>query len=146
MRYLLDTCLFLDWITDDYISPDIQSILADYDNTLYLSSESIKEYVNLVQQGKVSLQPEYKDKGIDIFDLIENTFGITIKYVTKEHLQKMLQLPNVEGHTDPSDRLIIAQAITEGLTLLSSDGQFPKYKKLNIGLDLIENKRPSRKY
>ena len=55
MRCLLDTCLFLDWISDDYISPDIQAIIEDYDNTLYLSSESIKEYVNLFQQGKLRL-------------------------------------------------------------------------------------------
>lgn len=144
MRCLLDTCLFLDWITDDYISPDIQSIIGDYDNTLYLSSESIKECINLVQQGKVTLQiDEEKD---DVFDFIENKLGLTIKYVTKEHLQKMMTLPNVEGHTDPSDRLIIAQAISENLTLISSDQQFPKYRKMRIGLDLIENKRPSKRY
>lgn len=143
MRCLLDTCLFLDWATDDYISPDIQSIIGDYDNTLYLSSESIKECINLIQQGKISLPIS----GIvDIFDFIENKFGLTIKYVTKEHLQKMMTLPNVDGHTDPSDRLIIAQAVAENLTLISSDSQFPKYKKLLIGLDLIENKRPVRKY
>ena len=143
MRCLLDTCLFLDWVTDGYISPDIQSILGDYDNTLYLSSESIRECINLVQQRKISLQVS---DIADIFDLIENKLGITIKYVTKEHLQKMLTIPNVEDHTDPSDRLIIAQAISESLTLISSDQQFPKYKKLRIGLDLIENKRPSKKY
>ena len=144
MRCLLDTCLFLDWISDDYISPDIRSVLADYDNTLYLSSESIKEYVNLSQQGKLTIQIDSTYQ--DIFDLIENELGITIKYVTKEHLQKMMTLPNVEGHTDPSDRLIIAQAIAENLILISSDSQFPKYKKLHLGLDLMENKRPSRKY
>ena len=142
MRCLLDTCLFLDWVTDDYISPDIQSILGDYANTLYLSSESIKECIHLVQQGKVLLQ----DKEQDVFDLIENRLGITIKYVTKEHLKKMMTLPIVEGHTDPSDRLIIAQAIAEGLTLISSDFQFPKYKKLHIGLDLIENKHTRKRY
>ena len=142
MRCLLDTCLFLDWVTDDYISPDIQSIIGDYDNTLYLSSESIKECINLVQQGKVLLQ----DKDQDVFDLIENRLGITIKYVTKEHLKKMMTLPKVEGHTDPSDRLIIAQALAENLTLISSDSQFPKYKKLHIGLDLIENKHLSKRY
>lgn len=143
MRCLLDTCLFLDWVTDDYISPDVQSIIGDYDNTLYLSSESIKECINLVQQGKISLMVEGEG---DLFDLIENKLGITVKYVTKEHLKKLMTLPNVEGHTDPSDRLIISQAISEGLTLMSSDFQFPKYKKLHIGLDLIENKRMSKRY
>jgi len=143
MRCLLDTCLFLDWVTDDYISPDIQSIIGDYDNTLYLSSESIKECVNLMQQGKVSL-PVSGD--VDLFDFIENKLCLTIKYVTKEHLQKMMSLPNVDGHTDPSDRLIIAQALAENLTLMSSDTQFPKYRKLHLGLDLIENKHLSKRY
>ena len=143
MRCLLDTCLFIDWATDDYISPDIQSILVDYDNALYLSSESIKECVNLIQQDKLSLPA---NGNVDVFDFIENKFGLTIKYVTKEHLQKMMKLPNVEGHTDPSDRLIIAQALAENLTLISSDSQFPKYKRLHIGLDLIENRRPTKKY
>lgn len=86
------------------------------------------------------------NENVDVFDLIENKIGLTIKYVTKEHLQKMMALPNVEGHTDPSDRLIIAQAVTENLTLISSDSQFPKYKKLLNRLDLIENKRPVRKF
>ena len=146
MRCLLDTCLFLDWVADDYISPDVQSIIADYDNTLYLSSESIKEYINLVQQGKLSFQLNSSIGELDVFNLVENELGINIKYVTKEHLQKMMTLPNVDGHTDPSDRLIIAQALAENLTLISSDSQFPKYKKLHIGLDLIENKRPIKKY
>lgn len=146
MRCLLDTCLFLDWISDDYISPDVQAIIADSDNTLYLSSESLKEYVHLFQQGKLSISSEFGKFGRDVFDLIENTLGIHIKYVTKEHLQTMFTIPNVEGHTDPSDRLIIAQAISEKLTLLSSDSKFPEYKKMRIGLDLIQNVRPKKRY
>lgn len=146
MRCLLDTCLLIDWISDDYMSPDIISILADSDNTLYVSSESIKEYINLFQQGKLSLASEFKASGREVFDLIENVLGINIKYVAKEHLQTLFSLPNVEGHTDPSDRLIIAQAICEKMTLLSSDTKFPEYKKKNIGLDLIMNKKPKMKF
>jgi PIN domain nuclease of toxin-antitoxin system len=44
----------------------------------------------------------------------------------------------VEGHNDPSDRLIISQALTERMTLISSDTKFPKYRKQ--GLDLIANR------
>ncbi|MDR1779439.1 MAG: hypothetical protein LBR50_01745 [Tannerella sp.] len=39
---------------------------------------------------------------------------------------------------DPSDRLIIAQAITEKIPLISSDKQFPKYRK--YGLAFILNR------
>ena len=44
----------------------------------------------------------------------------------------------VEGHNDPNDRLIISQAITEKIPLISSDTKFPKYVK--FGLDLIPNR------
>jgi hypothetical protein len=40
-------------------------------------------------------------------------------------------------HNDPSDRLIISQAITEKIPVISSDTAFPLYRK--HGLDLIEN-------
>ena len=43
----------------------------------------------------------------------------------------------VNKHTDPFDRMIIAQAIAEKIPLISSDQKFSKYKK--IGLDLIKN-------
>jgi PIN domain nuclease of toxin-antitoxin system len=49
-----------------------------------------------------------------------------------------VKLALVEGHNDPSDRLIISQALTEKMPLISSDKKFPKYRKL--GLDLISNR------
>ena len=47
-----------------------------------------------------------------------------------------LQLNEAQDHRDPSDHVIIAHAITEHLTLLSSDQKFPFYREQ--GLDLIE--------
>jgi len=44
----------------------------------------------------------------------------------------------MEGHNDPSDRLIIAQALTEKIPVISSDAKFPKYRKM--GLDLVVNR------
>ena len=41
-----------------------------------------------------------------------------------------------QAHKDPSDHVIISHAITEHLTLLSSDDKFPYYR--NQGLELIE--------
>jgi PIN domain nuclease of toxin-antitoxin system len=63
--------------------------------------------------------------------------GYTIKYVKKEHLKTLVNLPIVSNHNDPNDRLIISQAITEKIPLISSDTTFPLYRK--HGLDLIEN-------
>jgi len=136
MRYLIDTNLFIRLIEDNDISDGIKTILEDYENIINVSSESIKEFVHLVQNDKIVLKKEFRL--LNIFDLIENTFGLNIKYVAKEHLNTFAKLDLVEGHNDPSDRLIISQALTEKIPLISSDTKFPKYRKQ--GLDLIFNR------
>ena len=101
MRYLLDTNVFIDFVTDDYVSEDIRELTTNYENIIYLSSESVKEFIHLVQAGKVI--PKKDLRTLDVFDLIENTFFLEVKYVTKEHLRTFAQLDTVEGHNDPSD-------------------------------------------
>jgi PIN domain nuclease of toxin-antitoxin system len=117
----------------DLLSNDVRAVFDDYENIIYVSSESITEFIHLIQTGKVII----KKDSLDVFDLIENTLGFNVKYVTKEHLRTFAKLDLVEGHRDPSDRLIIAQALTEKMPLISSDTKFPKYRKQ--GLDLIFN-------
>ena len=135
MRYLLDTNIFIDMIKDEDVSEDISELTGDYENIIYVSSESLKEYLHLVQTGKVV--PKKELRTLDVFDLIENIFGLQVKYVTKEHLRTFAKLDRIEGHNDPSDRLIIAQALTEKMPVISSDKKFPKYRKM--GLELIFN-------
>ena len=132
-RYLIDTNVLIRVIKDYDVPDSTKYILTNYDNLIYVSSESIKEFIHLVQNEKIKLP-----KGevlFDVFDLIENKLGFGIKYVSKEHLHTLIKLDLVEGHTDPNDRLIIAQAITEKMPLISSDKKFPKYRKM--GLELI---------
>ena len=133
MRYLIDTNVLANLVVEDYISNDVDTILDDYENQIFVSSESVKEFIQLVQTGRVILKPSIRS--LDVFDLIENEFGLNVKYVTKEHLRTLSKLETVEGHNDPNDRLIIAQAITEKIPLISSDTKFPKYTK--FGLDFI---------
>jgi len=103
---------------------------------IYVSSESIKEFIHLVQNEKV--KPSKNIATLDLFNLIEETLGFNVKYVTKEHLRTFAKLALVEGHNDPSDRIIISQSLTEKMPLISSDTKFPKYRKQ--GLDLIVNR------
>jgi len=135
MRYLIDTNVFIRMIKDYDISDDTKAILEDYENTIYVSSESIKEFIHLVQNGKIV--PQKSIRLLDVFDLIDK-FGLNVKYVSKEHLRTLADLELVENHNDPNDRLIISQAITEKMPLISSDTKFPKYQK--HGLDLIYNR------
>jgi len=120
---------------NEELSDNVQAIRDDYENLIYVSSESIKEFVHLVQESRITLKKAFR--ALDVFDLIENSLGFNVKYVAREHLRTFTALNLVEGHTDPSDRLIIAQAITEKMPLISSDKKFPKYRKM--GLNLIVN-------
>ena len=135
MRCLIDTCLFVNIVEGGYVSDDIRDILFNYENVIYISSESVKELVHLIQNDKITARKEIK-KNFNLFSFIDS-LNLNVKYVTLEHLKKLNELPIVETHNDPSDRLIISQAIIENLTLISSDTQFRKYRK--YGLDLITN-------
>ena len=135
MRYLADTNLFLDIISEDFVAKDVRAILEDYENTFYISSESVKEFIHLAQKGKISLVKDVEIRYV--FDFIEKRMGFKVKFITKEHLCAMTSLELFKEHNDPSDRLIIAQAITECIPLISSDKVFKKYK--SMGLDLILN-------
>ena len=134
MRYLIDTNVFIRFVIDKYdVSNEIQNIFSGYENIIYISSESIKEFIHLIQNGKIKSLKNVKY--FDVFNFIEDDLGFNIKYVSKEHLNTLFKLETVEGHNDPNDRLIIAQAITEKMPLISSDRKFPMYRK--HGLDFI---------
>ena len=135
MRYIIDTNILGRIITKNFISPDIEAIIADYETQIYVSSESVKEFIHLVKAKRVIPPRDYRSK--DVFDIIENVLNFQVKYVTKQHLQKFSELTLADGHNDPSDHVIISQAITEKLPLISSDLKFPKYE--NQGLNLIMN-------
>lgn len=68
---------------------------------------------------------------------IENVLNVSIIHTKPEHFVTFARLPLVKTHNDPVDRIIIAQAITERMFLISSDCQFKHYKEL----DFIYNKR-----
>lgn len=139
MRLLIDTCAFVGIIEGD-ICDEVSELFHDYENQFYISSESVKEFIHLAQNSKIKfkkeIQKELRNKPFDVFNFIENELGISVKYVKKEHLQTLAKLNLVEKHNDPSDRLIISQAICEKLTVVSSDKFFPKYE--NQGLNLIK--------
>ena len=48
------------------------------------------------------------------------------------HLVTYSSLPTVKDHRDPFDRLLIAQALTDDLTLISRDGKFTAYPGLRL--------------
>ena len=140
MRYLIDTNIFVYLSTDvDLLSRDVLAIMEEPDTVLCMSAESVKELI-----------VAYRNKGLctkrwknieDMVKAIEEEFYITILPLKKEHMMtyaKMI-INEQQGHKDPSDHIIIAQAITERLPLISSDTRFPFYR--HQGLELIVNEK-----
>ncbi|GAB6012152.1 type II toxin-antitoxin system VapC family toxin [Viscerimonas tarda] len=62
-----------------------------------------------------------------------------IKPLTIEHLTEYARLSPAYGHKDPNDHIIIAQAISDKIPLISSDTKFKHYT--SQGLNFIFNKR-----
>lgn len=140
MRYYLDTNILVFLLTGDAgnLSHEVSEILQDYSNTLLTSSECIKELVHLVQIGKIGNSKKQPLAAADILPMLYEA-NIDIVYVSKQHLDELVSLQLQEDHRDPSDRLIIAQAINDRIPLISSDHKFKWYEK--FGLDFVHNKR-----
>ena len=122
MRLLLDTNSFLWFINgSDRLSVNAQDLIADLNNQLVLSSASLWEIAIKVSIGKLELLLPYNQL---IPEQLEEN-DINVLPIELSHLTKVIGLPF--HHRDPFDRLIIAQALTEDLPVVSSDAVFSQY-------------------
>jgi len=138
MRYLIDTNIFVYYASDrSLLSRDALAILSDYDTILYMSAESEKELIVAFRNKKL-LSKRWKNV-VEMIHAIEDEFYIQILPIKKEHMEMYAQMEinEAQGHKDPSDHVIIAQAICEHMPLISSDTRFSFYRQQ--GLDLIQN-------
>ncbi|MBO7594784.1 MAG: PIN domain-containing protein [Salinivirgaceae bacterium] len=137
MRTLIDTCLIFDWIVDPKgVDDSVWDILDDAENRLYISAETVRELV--VSFNNKNILNKHWKTAKEMLQCIENDYGLEILPITRNVVATYtgLQLNLDDDHKDPSDHIIISHAITEHLTLISSDTRFPFYR--NQGLDLIE--------
>lgn len=122
MKLLLDTHTFIWWADQpEKLSPDALSALEDEANELLLSVASVWEMQIKIQLGKLKLSLPLKE-------LIKNqqeANDLTISPVALAHVLALDALPY--HHKDPFDRLLIAQSIEEGLTIVTADSQFSAY-------------------
>jgi len=138
MRYLIDTHIYIWYAKErENLSRDVLAILEDYENQIYLSSESLREFV-LLWNSKSYIRRWWKSP-VEMIRSVEEDTQFQILYLHKEHYERYarLQLNEAQKHYDPSDHLIISHALCNGLPLISDDDKFPFYR--NQGLELIEN-------
>jgi PIN domain nuclease of toxin-antitoxin system len=125
MRVLLDTNVLIWWmIKSERLRPEWDMIISDRENTVFVSSVSAVEIGIKSSLGKLDPTPEPVASAMVTAGFHELPF-------TMVHGQAVADLP--WHHRDPFDRMIIAQAMVEGLPVLTSDRIFRDYGLQVIG-------------
>jgi PIN domain nuclease of toxin-antitoxin system len=128
MKFLLDTQIFIWWDSEPEKLPvRLSELFADPSHTFVLSIASVWEMQIKVQLGKLDLNRPLNEIVVDQ----QRSNQLHLLPIELRHVLALQQLPLY--HKDPFDRLIIAQALVEQLTLLSVDAIFAQYPVALMG-------------
>jgi PIN domain nuclease of toxin-antitoxin system len=119
--YLLDTHTFI-WFTenDSQLSETARQHIINIENPCYLSVASIWEIVIKQSINKLGFS-----KTPSAIEQLCTSSNISLLDIKLEHLSALQNLPQI--HSDPFDRLIVAQALTKNLTIITRDRSIPQY-------------------
>lgn len=122
MKLLLDTHAFLWWVTDDaQLSKRARTLIGDERNEVFFSAASAWEIVIKARLGRVAV-PERVDRFIRRQIEVNDFHALPIRL---EHALRLQALH--EYHRDPFDRMLVAQALEDGLTILTADPLVRRY-------------------
>jgi PIN domain nuclease of toxin-antitoxin system len=118
MSLLLDTHILLWWLSDDpHLPPAAREAIALPDSEVLVSAATVWEIAIKKAAGRLEVPDDLLEAiGANDFETLP---------ITAIHAVLAGELP--PHHSDPFDRMLIAQARTETLTLVSVDGRFPQY-------------------
>jgi PIN domain nuclease of toxin-antitoxin system len=121
VRLLLDTHIFLWAVTDgERLTAEARRLLLDADE-VYVSAASIWEIAIKAALGRIS-------GDMDQMVAAVNASGFEELPITARHAASVVRLPAY--HRDPFDRLLVAQAMTEPLVLVTADAVLGRYSEL----------------
>lgn len=122
MQILLDTHALL-WLISgsDRLSANARQAYLETTNQLFLSVASLWEMAVKISLGKLELKTDWPRR----IDREMDANGIRGLAIRPEHCVAVASLPF--HHRDPFDRLLIAQAMAEGLSILTADRRFGAY-------------------
>jgi len=124
LRYLLDTHVLL-WAANaerhSQISINAGNVLRNTSHELFISKVSLWEISIKFSLGKL---PNLQNGTDELFGFATNN-GIRFFNIEQRHLKMLESLPFV--HRDPFDRLLVATALAEDMTLLTSDENIHRY-------------------
>lgn len=121
MKLLLDTHILL-WAAGDNpaLSAEARDVIQDTDNTLYFSVASVWEIVIKKALGREDFQVDARVLRRNLLDV-----GFEELSINARHALEVAQLPPL--HKDAFDRILIAQAMVEGIVLLTHDTNIKQY-------------------
>ena len=132
MIYLLDTHTFI-WtvLKTDKLSKNVQRIITDINNEIYVSTVSFWEISLKTGIKKFS----FENISIKDFPKYAREMDFNIMNIQENETITFHELSVKEKHKDPFDRMLIWQAITKNMIMVSKDESFNQYEK--DGLKLI---------
>lgn len=116
MKVLLDTNAFLFW-RNDSLTDRAREIIADPDNEVFVSAASVWEISIKAGIGRLRMPG-------NVAEMVAED-GFLPLAISFEHAQRAGGLPL--HHRDPFDRLLVAQALCEGLVVVTRDPAFSAY-------------------
>jgi PIN domain nuclease of toxin-antitoxin system len=127
MRLLLDTHILL-WVleADPQLSVYAGELIRSTTNEVLVSVGSLMEIAIKTKIGKLDTQRT----PTEIAQEMKGTLAIELLPILPHHLDAYELIPLYEDHRDPFDRLLIATALAEALTLISDDSKFERYSDL----------------
>lgn len=128
MAYLLDTHTILWSLGQNHkLSEKARVIIEDINSVCYVSDVSFFEMAIKKKTGKLELLhpiSRYHDEA--------HRIGIQPLAIKPEYLDLYEELPLWDNHRDPFDRLLIATAVVENLTVISIDEKFILYDNIEV--------------
>lgn len=123
MKLLVDTHALLWFALGDTKMPQsARDLIADPDNRIWVSPASHWEIAIKISTGKYTLPIPFTD----FFEQAMRGNGFQTLSILPEHTNVLTTMPF--HHRDPFDRLMVAQAIAEGMDLVSADGVLDQYQ------------------
>jgi PIN domain nuclease of toxin-antitoxin system len=117
LRLLLDTHVLIWWARREPLHDDARGAIADPDNQIMVSAASIWEAEIKAAAGRLGLRRNLAREA--------EARGFEQLTITSPHAVHAARLP--QHHSDPFDRMLVAQAQLEGLTLVTRDPVFDLY-------------------
>ena len=121
MRILLDTHVLLWTLADSPHINKVRDLILSIESEIYVSTASWWELAIKISIGKIEVD-------LSMLRTAAADSGFIDLPVLGEHTQALLSLPTL--HRDPFDRILVAQAISEPMQLLTNDNVLREYSSL----------------